>query len=226
MNNKLIPAYVYQQYADDAYMQGIFAAYNSIAQDYLDWFANIGLPIYTGLSGPLLDWVATGLYGIIRPTLQTAYVPNKGPFASVSFAGGVPYAGGLNSKSQSTTVTDDIYKRIITWSFYKGDGQVFNIPWLKRRVIRFLYGTSGQDVAIASVYGVGVTMSTVSGVPTITITMDTSKLYAPQTNLSYGNNGGTAAGATILQLAYILQQALNSGVCPLPFNFSYTVAII
>ena len=33
-----IPAYPYQQYADDADIQAFFAAYNSLAQGYLDWY--------------------------------------------------------------------------------------------------------------------------------------------------------------------------------------------
>ena len=56
----IIPAYVYQQYADDDDIQAFNSAYNNTAQSYLNWFTGIELPIYTSstINGALLDWVA------------------------------------------------------------------------------------------------------------------------------------------------------------------------
>ncbi|MGA3767720.1 hypothetical protein ACPBXC_29065, partial [Escherichia coli] len=41
---------------------------------------------------------------------------------------------------------DDLFKRIMTWNFYKGDGFYFSIPWIKRRILRFLLGVNGTDI--------------------------------------------------------------------------------
>jgi hypothetical protein len=50
------------------------------------------------------------------------------------------------NQSEQVVVSDDLFKRIMTWNFYKGDGYYFTIPWLKRRIMRFLTGVDGVDV--------------------------------------------------------------------------------
>jgi len=82
-----IPAYLYQEYADDDDLQAFFAGFNSGAHRYVDWFANVGLAIYTGgaIFGPLLDWVAQGLYGMTRPTLSSGKNRDLGPINTYAF---------------------------------------------------------------------------------------------------------------------------------------------
>jgi hypothetical protein len=69
---KNLPSYVYQEYSDDDSIQGFVLAQNQIQQAFLNWFNSLNLPIYTKdpISGPLLDWVAGGLYGFLRPVLK------------------------------------------------------------------------------------------------------------------------------------------------------------
>lgn len=141
----IIPSYPYVQFADDVNISAWFTAYNTYAQQYLDWFNDTPLAIYTNdtISGPLLDWVANGVYGIYRVPIATnktktigavnTYTPNELPFNQ----------GKAISSGTVTTMTDDIFKRLITWDFYKGDGMQFTIPWIKRRVARFVYGIDG-----------------------------------------------------------------------------------
>jgi hypothetical protein len=74
-----IPSYVYQQYQDDSDLQAFAAAFNTMAQTYVTWFANVSLPIYTNLSGTLLDWVLFGLYGIPRTSLASPSSAALGP---------------------------------------------------------------------------------------------------------------------------------------------------
>src|SRR5579863_8877196 len=132
----IIPAYVFQQYADDDNIQGFFQAYNEYATQFLLWANTLDLPIYTGgvIAGALLDWVGTGLYGIPRPAVTT------GGLKAVAAINSMPinFMALNNRKVTSTEVlqatSDDIYRRVITWNFYKGDGFVFNMQWLKRRV--------------------------------------------------------------------------------------------
>jgi hypothetical protein len=40
---------------------------------------------------------------------------------------------------------DDVYRRILSWHFFKQDGNYFSTEFLKRRVWRFLYGKDGKD---------------------------------------------------------------------------------
>ena len=143
---KTIPAYPYKEYDDDDDIQAMFYAYNVLAQIYVDWFNTINLPIYTGLSGALLDWVAQGLYGKSRPTLYSNTPYAIGPINTYSInAEGIDNGALVNRIINLTVTSDDIFKRIITWHFFKGDGRQISIPWLKRRVARFLYGADGSD---------------------------------------------------------------------------------
>ena len=130
MIKKTIKSYLYWQYLDDDDLKAFVNSYNILSQSYIDWFNTYNLPIYISpqISGDLLDWVAQGLYGIKRPA-----------FGVVNNI----YAGTLNTWLCNTTkpnesssllavkADDDIFKRSITWHFFKGDGKVFNIEWLK-----------------------------------------------------------------------------------------------
>jgi hypothetical protein len=200
---KVTPAYLYDEYSDDDDVRAFFTAYNNQAQVYLDWFNTINLPIYTGapIVGQLLDWVAAGLYGITRPVIAFTVVLGDGPFATdpldyVTFA-------GAQSVGSSTvfTVTDDVFKRIITWNFYKGDGKVFNIRWLKRRIARFLAGTNGTDYT-GPTYQISVSFT---GKTTVNIAIN--------------------SGAIATTYAPIFQAAILSGVLPLPFQYTYNVLL-
>ena len=147
----VIPSYIYKQFNDDPNVVAFSTSFNALAQEYLDWFNQTPLAIYTNptISGPLLDWVMTGLYGIERPVLST--------FSSQIFAGygsgpayGLSFYGGFDFISSGTAViaTDDIYKRVGTWHLYQGDGQQFSMQWLKNRVSRFLNGANGMDYPV------------------------------------------------------------------------------
>ena len=199
---QIIPSYLYQEYADDDNLQALVTSYNQSAQSYLNWFNQINLPIYTGLSGALLDWVALGLYGIARPQLSFSTSLALGPFNTYPYDT-LPMAVGEGAGSTTLyTVTDDIFKRIITWNFFKGDGFVFCVEWLKRRVMRFLGGTGGVDYGVSETYQISVQFI---GASQINITIHTGSqptTYAP-----------------------ILAAAIGSGACQLPFYYTYNVLI-
>ncbi|HGL4258425.1 TPA: hypothetical protein ACKE3D_002105 [Burkholderia dolosa] len=145
-----VPSYLFAEYSDDQNLQAFVSAYNSLAQGYLDWFNSRPLGLYTapGINGPLLDWIGKGVYGIPRPVLssQTTMVRagyNEDPYDTA------PY-NGLTKTTSGTAVfaSDDIYKRMMTWNLYRGDGQMFSIGWLKNRVARFINGAGGLDAAV------------------------------------------------------------------------------
>jgi hypothetical protein len=148
-----IYSYAYQQFADDENVQAFFAAYNTLAQSYLDWFNQTPLALYTSssISGPLLDWVGQGLFGLERPVLSTLSSTVLAGYGTLPY-GTDPYGTLSYSASGTATIaSDDIYKRVLTWHTYKGDGLQFNLQWLKNRIARFLNGINGTDYPVLSV---------------------------------------------------------------------------
>lgn len=195
-----IPAYLYQQYFDDGDLQAFVAAYNDTTQKYVNTFNQLNLPIYTGLSGDLLDWVGEGLYGYPRPTFGGVADLVIGPLNTYGPNDKVPLnSQSVISGSPPPVTTDDIYKRLLTWHFYKGDGKVFNISWLKRRVKRFLTGTGGTA-------------------PFITNTNEIDLVFtAPRTvRITIANT----------QLGVYLKAAIENGSAELPFQYSFSVVLV
>jgi hypothetical protein len=201
MQTQVLPAYLYQQYTQDQYvddLQAFFTAYNNESQSRLDATNNLNLPIYTVQSAPLLDWTAYAIYGQKRPSIGT---PTK--FSPIGVYDTLPYNSSAYSQdfeiapSNIYVVTDDIFKRILTWNFYKGDGFQFTNSWLKRRIVQFLYGTNGAPIPIDNTFNVSVTYSG----NTITITVPN------------------------LVISPIFQSCLQSGVLQLPFQYTYVVDI-
>jgi hypothetical protein len=168
-----IPSYLYFQYQNDPDLPSLIDAYNTITQNYVNWFNGVNLPIYPTLSygtgtNPLLDWIATGIYGYPRPQLSAnasrvilgataTYMMAAFPtaIATAKFKpNGQPVRAGTYA-----VVDDDIYCRCLTWNFYKGDGFQFTIPWLKRRIQRFFYGPNGVSPQVNFTPNIGITIS-------------------------------------------------------------------
>jgi len=144
---QVIPAYLYQQYADDPSLQAFIDSYNSLAQGYLQWFIDTPLSIYTSpyISGPLLDWVGNGIYDIARPVLASTSTTRRAGYNANAY-NTIAYNGQYFTSTQTSSIaTDDIYKRVMTWHLYKGDGQQFCMQWLKNRINRFVNGANGVD---------------------------------------------------------------------------------
>ncbi len=199
----IIKSYIYKQYEDDDDLQTFVQAQNFLAQKWLDDFNFLNLPVWSLLSGDLLDWVAWGLYGIRRPVLsyqkpgQSA--PGVGPYATMAY-GTLDYAGGRLQPANTNpisyiNVTDDIFQRILTWHLYKGDGNQFNTRWLKRRIHRFLNGTNGYLTPEDNTYDVSITSSGIA----ITIVV------------------------TSAEIGVALQYGVSDGVLALPFQYTYDV---
>lgn len=211
-----LPAYVYKQYADDDDIQAFFAAYNAATQTFVDWFNSVNLPFYPTLTGDLLDWVAEGLYGLPRMSLAQSTSGALGPLNTEDLNTAV-----LNSFTAPAvtyyTLTDDVFKRILTWNFYKGDGKRFNMMWLKRRIMRFLLGANGLDlnpndpsfvIGTENTQAIGVQVS--GGVLTVAI------------NQPYISS--------LVQLAPgiidLFTAAFTGGVLDLPLQYTYAVDVV
>jgi hypothetical protein len=204
---QVIPSYLYWQYNDDVDLQAFVASYNTLAQQILNTFNALNLPIYTSdlIVGPVLDWVAKGIYGVDRPVLSFSNLKVVGGYDSTPYDT-VPY-DTLKSLGSVTTIatSDDIFKRILTWNLYKGDGRIFNPAWLKRRVLRFLNGLNGTDPGIDQTYLISVTYG-----GSRAITIDLTAYIASQPSS---------------QLPTIFQAALQSQALNLPFQYTYTVTL-
>jgi hypothetical protein len=268
----VIPSYLYQEYSDDDDLQGFVAAQNDMQQNFVDTFNALNLPIYPGplVAGKLLDWVGQGLYGMARPALSSGlpilmgplntYGPNwwfpmwdaVPPSTSITF--------GLNEiemlSPQDVVVTDDdLYRRILTWHFYKGDGNYFNIRFLKRRVWRFLFGMNGTapesippgtgDSSIADTEQISVTLGVHRNI-TIRFVLGHRTVTGGAMPNDFGCNGfGPAFGVSppayapvplndleTTYVAYpplpfmsIFKEALDSGVLEVPYQFHFTCQI-
>jgi hypothetical protein len=234
MLTQTIPSYLYVQYDDDPDLQAFITAFNQTAQQYVNFFNQIGLPIYTGspIAGTLLDWVAQGIYGMVRPSLPGSGTNRVfGPLNTYAFNTMAFNQRKVVAPSNFYATTDDIFKRIITWNFFKGDGQVFNIRWLKRRILRFLLGANGVDPGINQTYQVSVTFGANNQV-NINIRSHTSTLVNGALFNRNAFNKMTFNGfkvqtnhLTPLPNANILASAIQAGVVNLPFQFTYIVNI-
>lgn len=180
-------------------LQAFVDSYNTLAQQFLNSVNLLGLPVYTGLEGLMLDWAAEGIYGIERPTLPVAveFSP-EGVYNTQEYNLRAYNEDYENVSDTFFPVTDDYYKRIITWNFYKGDGFQYNTTWLKRRVKRFIDGINGVSPDIQETYDISVTYA--GNEVTITVTD------------SYP--------------AQILHAAIDAGVVFLPFQYTYVMDLI
>ena len=216
MLSQTLGAYLYEQYADDPDLPAIIAALNQLQQYYLDWFTSVGLAYYPGLSGDLLDWLAHGVYGVQRQNIVLDTIASSGMLNTLALD-----TEPLNEFTEPVSITlpvsDDVFKRIITWNFYKGDGFRFTMKWLKRRIMRFLVGVNGLDpnpsapgfkIGTEDTSAVGVTVSN----DTVTVTI----------------NGVLLSQKTQLQplIPYLFKAAFLGGMLQMPEQYHLAVDII
>ena len=224
-----VASYLYQQYQYDdttQYLTPFFETYNISSQTNLNTINDLNLPIYWGLSGVLLNWVALSLYGFERPVLPKGNVRTLGLYNTNELNNFAYNEEVLEAPQTFYECTDDIFKRIITWNFYKGDGMQFDIQWLKRRVVRFLEG--GANPKIDEHWQVSVTFP-FPGEVLIGITNGISLGEGGSLFNTFEFDQRPMNIATQLvpliptELAPILQAAINAQVLQLPVGFTYTV---
>lgn len=197
----VIKSYLYTEYNDDDNVQSFVDAFNAYAQAYLDYMNGLNLPVYTSqsISGSLLDWVAQGVYGMLRPGLPVKGTPARGPL-NTWVLNSIPFNTGTPAVNQTYYATsDDIFRRVLTWQFYKGDGKTFNVRWLKRRIYRFLNGVNGVDVDCSATYGISVAFT---GLRNATITLADTPT------------------------SEIFKTAVGAGVLELPFQITWTITLV
>lgn len=191
-----LPSYAYQQYSDDPNIVAFFTAYNELSQTNLDTINRLNLPNYLAQSTPLLDWVGASLYGEPRPYLTSGVSKIVGPINTYDFNEFEPNQLTRTFTGTSYAVSDIIYRSILQWNNFKGDGYQFTIRWLKRRVQRFLTGNIFPD----ETYNISVTFTSAIDV---VISIPSS-----------------------FSVAVILQAAVDSRVVLLPFQYNFSVTIV
>ena len=200
MLTNILPSYLYQQYNNDPDLLAFFTAYNNESQTRLDTTNNLNLPNYTTKNGLLLDWVALGIYGIKRPVLPYNGVIGSGVYNEQLYNTAIYNSNIIITPSGFYETTDDIFKRIITWNFYKGDGYQFDITWLKNRIYRFLGQVNGIPLPIPNTYDIGINVTTDNVV-----------------NI-YINSASDLA-----TLAPIMEAGINSGALQVPFGYTFNI---
>lgn len=198
---EIIPAYPFVQYNDDENVVAFFKAYNGIAQEYLDALNKLHLPCWTSpeITGWLLDWIAHGIYGQLRPALSvTEGQAQRGDYNSVEYNAS-PYAHISNYiAGKYEFISDDMFKRVLTWNFYKYEGFQFSVPWFKRRIARFIHGKDGIDPVLQHTFDVSV--KPVEGGFSVIIP-------------DYGDG-----------IADSLKSAIEQGFCKTPFMYNFIIS--
>lgn len=224
-----IPAYVYTQYADDENVSAFFKSYNKISQGNLDTINAYQLPIYLSQQGALLDWAASSIYGVFRPSLSSGGARRIGPYDTFEMNSEVYDGLKLINSSSNFIANDAVYRRVIQWNTFKGDGYQFTIRWLKRRVKRFLTG----DIFPDDTYDVSVSFPSETAVLISVSETSQSLTGGPFYNaMNFGGLGAAFNQAKTrsttnapTDMASALQAAVNSGALSLPFQYTFTVQI-
>lgn len=233
MLEDIIRSYLYTQYNDDDNIRAFVTAYNTMAKNIYDWMRTANLPIFVGgyNSGDQLRWIARGIYGMKPPVLASSRQLVLGAFNKFTF-NTVPFnTRKVINQSEQVVVSDDLFKRIMTWNFYKGDGFYFTIPWLKRRIMRFLTGVNGVDVvndqhwSISVLFsGGGASVSIIKGFRKLT----DSSVYNAQTfnSRAYNQKTSVLIKSNEYEYASLFKQAFDSGLLHMPFYQPVSVTIV
>ena len=227
----LTPSYLYAQYQDDVTLSAFVDAYNSLAQSYLDWFNDTPLAIYvlSSINGTLLDWVGDNLYQVIRPAISNYSSTYRGAQVMEPTATRAQASATFSSSGSSTLVSDDIYKRVLTWHHYKGDGMQASLTWLRRRVARFLYGSNGTDcdpsdyLVVDISYNSTITTGYQGGMNTFA--MNTQGVNMLRETGASTSNPITSINLPNTSIGNTLYNLFSQGVLPVPFQANIEVTI-
>ncbi|QHI95518.1 hypothetical protein GT348_03865 [Aristophania vespae] len=199
----IAPAYAYQQFTDDSNIVAFFDAFNQMATETLTWLAEHPFPLYIGsyLTGGFLDYCAYCLYGQFRYKISYVQLQQYGGALNDQDINRIAIDEIIVQKNYlGTTINDDLFKRILTWNLYKGDGLSFTIPWLKRRIMRFLTGNEGQVWRFNSCQNVDVKVK--GRIVAITIT----------------------PGDWDSSLISVLDRIINNGILNIPPIYNYAIS--
>jgi len=124
----------------------------TIASDWMFWTAVT--PTLGGTQALTVNLPGLPIGTIIHDRDEFRYFADPYPNWEVTSGAAVQTRFALNEivrigPEDAVLTSDDVYRRILTWHFYKGDGNYLSIRWLKRRVWRFIYGKNGWGPSYA-----------------------------------------------------------------------------
>jgi len=228
MRADVLPAYPYSIYKDDDQITTFFMGFNKFGQDYIDSFLTLNLPIYNLKVGAFLDWVGKNIYGIPRPVFPVGREEIRGEINTVAYNEQALNELLKKYPQQYILASDDVYRRVITWHHWKGDGDVFNVRNLKRRVQRFLSNTRvDQTYQVSVSFGIGnqanLTIYNNGRMP-----LHPSAIIADGELNSYALNELRTEEIALVkyELAEIFRTAVMIGCLELPFQYDWVVTII
>jgi len=223
----VIPSYLYAQYNDDENLQSFVSTFNAMAQGYLQFAIQNNPGVYTNvnISGPFLDFVGSQLYGIQRPATGTLTITKRGAWGSVPYLS-LPYGYMRVVESGSASlVSDDIYKRVLTWFLYLGDGKQMSVQWIKRRIARFLFGADGGDVNVDTYFQVSVYQPSLPPTGAYGTVAYARVAYANENIKTAIAKHNYAVDIPSSVTASIFQDLVASGVLPLPFQIRFSIVL-
>ena len=223
----VIPAYLYTQYADDPDVTAFFTVINQIGQGYLNWYNQTPLPVWTSpaISDALLDWIGTNLYNTTRPVIATDTSTSYGAMATYPMATQAMASFVRHLSGTAQIAPDDLYKRVLTWILYRGDGKQATIEWLRRRIARFLYGINGSDIYVGLITNVSISSNGVEVVgPLGTAALGT--LYMGELELvNFNSKSNLSITIPDLTISKSFTALFNAGFLPAPFQMKYSFTI-
>jgi len=223
----VIPSYLYAQYNDDENLQAFVSTFNAMAQGYLKFAIQNNPGVYTNasISGPFLDYVGSQLYGIQRPATGTLTITKRGAWGSVPYLS-LPYGHiSIVVSGSASLVSDDIYKRVLTWFLYLGDGKQMSVPWIKRRVARFLFGADGGDVNEDTYFQVSVYQPNLPPVGAYGTAAYPGVAYANENIEKTKAKHNYVVSVPPSTTASVFQDLVASGVLPLPFQIRFSIVL-
>ncbi len=172
---------------------------------------------------------------MLRPLVfQSGVVVNGGPYNTQRY-NTIRYDGvDRTGTGQLIGATDDLFKRCLTWNFFKGDGFQFDCRWLKRRIMRFLLGVDGVSFNVDQTYQISVLYGPGDEINITVLTQSRTIVRSAGYNgfgynaVRYDEVTSTTAPLPIVFDSVnlmALQAGINSGVLQLPFQFTYSVNI-
>ena len=222
-----IPLYPYLPYVFDDKVVAICKGISDYGQDYIDSFNALNLPIYQSKIGEFLDYVGVNLYGIPRPIYPVGVIETTGEINNFALNEIELNKLLITYPNQFFIATDEVYKRVIDWHHYKGDGDLFNVRHLKRRIMRFLTGnTVSQTYQISVSFGLNNQCN-------ITLYENGNINLRPSATINDGELNSYAINElrakkipfTPFELAEIFKKSVEMGVLELPFQYNYVVSI-
>jgi hypothetical protein len=191
----------------------------------LQWFLQTPLSVYTSpnISGPLLDWIGQGIYGIPRPTITSVTSTSTAGYDTAPYNTATYGARKVKNTGTATVVDDDIYKRVLTWHLYLGDGRQMSVMWMRRRIARFIFGANGEDIPADDFQKISITQSATSFAAALGTQIYNTQAYNTRVGKQNLTRHAIQIGVPNGAVGEKFQLLLSQGDLAFPFQLKFSV---